>query len=110
MDQDNGPRSTEKFGEGEMAERRGQRRSEAQWQAIIERFASSGLGVEAFCRAESISAASFYRWRQRSLDAPSGGEPSAPRFFDLGALGGGERWELELDLGGGRVLRLRGGG
>jgi hypothetical protein len=93
-----------------MAERRGQRRSEAQWRALIERFRSSGLGVEAFCRAESISAASFYRWRQRSLGAPSGAEHRAPRFFDLGALGGGERWELELELGGGRVLRLRGGG
>ena len=93
-----------------MAEWRGQRRSEAQWRVLIERYASSGLGVQAFCRAESISAASFYRWRQRSFDAPGGREPSAPRFFDLGALGGGERWELKLDLGGGRMLRLRGGG
>ena len=93
-----------------MAERRGQRRSEAQWRALIERFGSSGLGVEAFCRAESISAASFYRWRQRSLDAPWDAEPRTPRFFDLGALGGGERWKLELDLESGRMLRLRNGG
>jgi transposase-like protein len=92
-----------------MSERKWRRRSEAEWRSLIERFGSSGLSIEAFCRSESISAASFYRWRQRSEDALSGTEPGAPRFLDRGAVGGGERWELEFDLGGGRVLRFRGG-
>lgn len=36
------------------------RRSHAQWQCLIERAERSPLSTAAFCRAESISTASFY--------------------------------------------------
>lgn len=87
------------------------RRSRAQWQELIERGERSPLGILGFCRAEGISSASFYSWRQRlgqaPVTAPTGAEPA---FVDLGTLGeaattGG--WEMELDLGAGVVLRLR---
>lgn len=99
------------------ATRKWQRRTAQQWKVLLERQAGSGQSIEAFCRGESITTASFYRWRKQlsqGTPAPpvstSTSSPAAA-FVDLGALvgGGAERWELELALGGGVVLRLRGG-
>lgn len=114
-----------------MSKQRRRRLGEAGWRALLGRFASSGLGVGAFCRREGVCAASFYRWRnllgetgglasQASVGPPSGrsvlgaeersmaaDEPTA--FVDLGALTGsarGGRIELRIDLGEGLVLHL----
>ena len=99
----------------EQTGRRGRRRTQQEWRQLLVRQEASGTGIEAFCRAESVSVGSFYRWRRRLSGEggteirSAGGEPHAA-FLDLGALGcGGGRWELELALGGGLVLRLRGG-
>lgn len=90
---------------------KGQRRSRTQWQALLERFESAGLSVPAFCARESISEASFYRWR--GLLTASGARhelaPSAGEFVDLGALASGARCarlELKPDLGDGVMLHL----
>jgi hypothetical protein len=96
------------------------RRSRAQWQSLIERGERSRLGIAAFCRGEGVSTASFYAWRKRLRQppAPAGGSASGETqarhdtFLDLGALGGGGgagRWDIELALGDGVVLRLRRG-
>ena len=94
------------------------RRSRAQWQSLVERAARSPLGIRQFCRHEGVSSASFYAWRRR-LDAqarqalPAAQATSEGAFLDLGTLDGvgasaaGTGWEVELDLGGGAVLRLR---
>jgi putative transposase len=84
--------------------------------AIISRFAESGLGVEAFCRRESISTSSFYRWRSLLDDASPRdvvtrkalrATPRAPAFVDLGTLRRSHApLELHLDLGGGVLLHL----
>lgn len=104
---------------GKAGMERWHQRDAGQWQALIGRQAGSGLSVADFCRRESISTASFYRWR-RLL---GGGlvEQGVPRestsgFVDLGLLrpAGEEdeaavptgRLELTLDLGGGVVLHL----
>ena len=34
------------------------------WRQVMKKFATSGLSVRAFCRAESLSEASFYGWRR----------------------------------------------
>jgi putative transposase len=96
-----------------MAKVQGRRRhrSVAQWRALVERHQQSGLDVAAFCRAESVSAASFYRWRRQlagEVSVPAT-VAAAPRFIELGALGAHRQWELELELGAGVVLRLRRG-
>lgn len=59
---------------------------------VLRRFGSSGLDVEAFCRREAISVASFYR---RCGILGSGPGP-LPRL----------RLEFKLDLGDGLVLHL----
>ncbi len=96
--------------------RKWQRRTAGQWKALLERQAVSGQSIEAFCREESITTASFYRWRKQLpktagiVEERMSDSSPAPAFVDLGALGnGGGGWELELALGGGVVLRLRGG-
>jgi hypothetical protein len=92
------------------------RRSRAQWQGLIERAARSPLSIAAFCRGEGVNTASFYSWRRRLGEvAPSRtvaeatGEEGA--FLELGVLGGevggAARWDIELELGAGLVLRLR---
>ena len=94
---------------------KGHRRSQSKWRSLLAKFEGSGLSVEAFCRREAISAASFYRWRSLLSDAVDRGEvvvrDSAPAFVDLGALNSassppGRRLDLKLDLGDGLRLHL----
>ena len=110
------------MGVQEMAANEGQgrrkRRDADEWQTLLSRFGTSGLSVESFCLAESVSTASFYRWR--GLLRQAGGQgPSReakPAFVDLGPLRPStpadcrppspERLELKLDLGSGLVLHL----
>lgn len=93
---------------------KGRRRSRSEWRSLLAKFGGSGLSVEAFCRREAISAASFYRWRSLLSDAVDRGEvvvrDSAPAFVDLGALNSasspGRGLDLKLDLGDGLLLHL----
>ncbi len=88
--------------------KRRKRRGAEGWQKILGRFKDSGLNVEAFCRAESISTASYYRWRQRlgENEKQALATDQTP-FIELGPLGGNTAWDIELELGDGLVLRLR---
>ncbi len=95
------------------------RRDVDAWRGVLERFASSGLAVPAFCEREAISEASFYRWRsilqgaagtgkkRRAIPVVSGATKAAAEFVDLGALRSvSSRCELRVDLGGGVLLHL----
>ena len=104
-----------------MAERKkgkGSRRSRHEWRSLLAKFDGGDMGVEAFCRRQAISAASFYRWR--SLLGNGGGgdgdggagvaSDAAAAFVDLGTLdcasSSKPRIELKLDLGDGLILHL----
>ena len=89
-----------------------QRRTRADWQALISRAERSALSIAAFCAAEGISTASFYLWRKRlraSGPTQREAEDAPPAFVDLGLLAptppNAPAWEVELDLGG-VILRL----
>lgn len=90
------------------------RRSQGQWRTLLAKFDGSGMGIEAFCRREAISAASFYRWRKRLGNGrdrgETGGNKQVPAFVDLGMLDSGPtprpRIDLKLDLGDGLILHL----
>lgn len=90
----------------------GSRRSRREWRFLLTKFDDSGLGVEAFCRREGISAASLYRWRGLLSAVGDDGETElvskAAAFVDLGALSSAPvpRIDLKLDLGDGLVLHL----
>ena len=91
---------------------KGVRRNPGEWRSLLAQYVTSGLGVEAFCRREAISAASFYRWR--SLQGNESGEivssDTTPAFVDLGTLNTAPsarpRLDLKLDLGDGLTLHL----
>ncbi|MBK7326267.1 MAG: IS66 family insertion sequence element accessory protein TnpB [Propionivibrio sp.] len=91
---------------------KGSRRSRHEWQCLLAKFDDSGLGVEAFCRREAVSAASLYRWRGLLGAAGDHDETSVisktPAFVDLGTLrsAAAARIDLKLDLGDGLVLHL----
>lgn len=95
-------------------EGKGWRRSQHEWRLLLAKFDGSGMGVEAFCRREAISAASFYRWRSLLGDGGDGGKAvgsdTAPEFLDLGTLNSASssrpRIDLRLDLGEGLILHL----
>lgn len=96
-------------------QRQRQRRSAEGWRALLTRFAGSGQTVKAFCQHESVSQASFYRWRSLlGTAADTGYVPvisALPRelagFVDLGhSPSSSPSFELHLDLGGGLMLHL----
>lgn len=89
------------------------RRSRSEWRSLLAKCGGSGLGIEAFCRREGISAASFYRWRHILCDTIDRGDvvvrDSAAAFVDLGALNSQSpkpRLDLKLELGDGLVVHL----
>ncbi len=89
------------------------RRSREEWQALLNRFDARHDSVSTFCKRESISEASYYRWRGLLPAALHRHEPAASSepnaFLDLGHLSSsqpGPRFDLKLDLGGGLMLHL----
>ena len=84
--------------------RRRIRRSEAEWQQLIDDQAGSGQTQAAFCAANGISVASFQNWKRR-LAAEVSPEP----WLELGSLAqqSTSAWDIELQLGDGICLRLR---
>ena len=77
--------------------------------------AASGLDQQAFCRSRGLSTSAFYNAKSRLRAAPvSRRGPSASEFVAV-ALEPQDRghdtttaWEVELSLGAGVVLRVRG--
>ncbi len=93
---------------------KGSWRSQKEWRSLLARFGGSGMGVEAFCRREAISQASFYRWRRllgnASVGAIVAAHDTAAPFVDLGTLDGHSaprpQLDVRVDLGDGLVLHL----
>lgn len=91
-------------------------RKEIEWRQRLARFAACGQGVKLFCQAESVSQATFHRWRKQLA------EEHAPTpvvgFIDVGLLASpdsapatragqeGAALEVRLDLGHGLVLHI----
>ena len=84
--------------------RRRIRRSQTEWQRLIDEQTDSGQTQAAFCAANGISVASFQNWKRR-LAAEVSPEP----WLELGTLAqqSTSAWDIELQLGDGVCLRLR---
>ena len=75
------------------------RRKPADGEQLVAEYEASGLGRKAFCAARSISVNTLDYWRRRAQrSAPSG-------FIELTPVAG-PVLDIELDLGGGAVLRI----
>jgi transposase-like protein len=89
------------------------RRTEAQWKALLEEYATSGLTQAAFCQKHHIASSGLYKWRKhfarQSAESnfiditESLGKATAP-FSEPGRDG---HWQVELELGPGVILRVR---
>ncbi|TCO69272.1 IS66 family insertion sequence element accessory protein TnpA [Chromatocurvus halotolerans] len=90
-------------------------RSRAQKKALVEQFHASGLTRAAFCKQHGIATSCLSRW-QKALSP----EASANGFIDITqsvsaaalprpAAKECPRWQVELELGAGVVLRVRTG-
>lgn len=85
------------------------RRSEQEWRAVMAQFARSGLGSEAFCAREGLAPSTFWNWRSR-LQRGGRTKAAAPvsPFVELVSDSASREFDIELDLGRGVILRMRG--
>ena len=85
------------------------------WWAIVQRQMEGGLSQVAFCAAEGLSVSSLQNWKRKFVregrfsEAPP--TPAAPWFAELAVPEPGSEsvpptWQIELELGGGVVLRI----
>lgn len=89
------------------------RRTQAQWEALVEEYAASGLTKAVFCHKHHIATSSLCKWQQYFTS-----QPVALDFIDItGSLTKApsplpdsvrdDHWQVELELGPGVVLRVR---
>lgn len=85
------------------------RRSEAEWRQLFARFDQSGQTREAFCAEHGIVLSSFIRWRKKLRQGLSRPPVAVhdPVFVELTSTREEPHWDVELELGGDVVLRLR---
>jgi putative transposase len=86
------------------------RRNGAQWAALMEAHAQSGLSQRAFCEAQDLSLSAFTRALGKvGVDAQNEGPRLSAAFVPVtvDAASSGH-WELELQLGPSVVMRVRG--
>lgn len=96
-----------------MKRTRQKRKSQIQWQAVIEQYQGSGLSGTQFCQAHDIAYGSFCKWRQRLLPQSTspverGESASTVPFIDVSALTQSPEkpWHIILKLGNGVELCL----
>ena len=75
------------------------RRSEAEWVKILSAYEQSGLSQEVFCEREGVAESSLSKWRRKLVQSRNGFIEVKPEA---------SAWDIELELGGNVVLRLRG--
>lgn len=85
------------------------RKTLAQQQAILARWAKSGLSAAAFCRNEAINYPAFCKWRSASKAIPSPAPKADPQFISLAPLihpSDVAGWNIVLQLAPGIEIRL----
>jgi hypothetical protein len=77
------------------------RRGRVDGERLVADFEASDLGRKAFCEAQSISVSTLDYWRKRVRGR------AVSSFVELTPNADISRLDIELDLGGGAVLRIR---
>lgn len=73
------------------------RRTREQWREVVDRQQQSGLSVSEFCRRESVTQNSFYRWRRILTDE------AAANFVSLSVV---ERATVDIELPCGATVKV----
>lgn len=87
------------------------RRTQAQWQQLIEQWDQGNETIANFCAQHGLSQASFYKWRQKLEGNGKTSDPIAVSPWQAIEIPQGQPskdvWQMELLLPGGAVLRIR---
>lgn len=98
-----------------------QRRSAAEWSALIERQAESGLSQRDFCVTEGLAVSTFTYWKRKLGKSPitkprlEADRPLFTPVLEMPASAetpadkepSGSSWSIDLDLGDGLRLTIR---
>ncbi len=86
------------------------RKTQEQWQTIVDAFSTSNLSAPEFCKQQHIQYSSFSKWRQRfseKISTKEYCEEDASSFIDVSALvNENKNWNITLKLGNGVELVL----
>ena len=90
-----------------MKKPRRSRRSQAEWQQLVDEQKASGLSQAEFCTQRSISQKRFGHWKRHLQIAQN--DKTDNHWLELPRVPATQTsgWEIELDLGQGLRLRLR---
>lgn len=89
------------------------RKTRAEWQKLVNDFATAGLSVTEFCKSREVSYPSFSKWRVALQERPKKRPASSPDFLELSAPSPAtnvrfpDHYEIELALGDQVILRIR---
>jgi len=89
------------------------RRTQTQWQQIMQEYEASGQNQQLFCAQHGIAMSSFSKWRKnlQASDNPMPTERADKLFVEIATADQGpqsiEPWDVELVLTQGMVLRLK---
>lgn len=84
------------------------RRTQEQWQQLIEGQPKSGLSIKAYCAQHHLTVSGFYQWRKK-LNGDSAAVSAPADWLSFNAPtspSSGDEWQIELSLPGGVVLRM----
>ena len=89
-----------------MARTQSKRRSRTEWAQLVADYEGGSLTQRAFCTEHGLAYSSFCYWR-RQLREPA--EIQTPTLIELplSPTPATPAWRVEIDLGGGMILRLR---
>lgn len=83
------------------------RRTQQQWQQLINEHPQSGLTVKDYCMSKNITVSGFYLWRKKLSATPhSVDEPQEWLSLTPSVSPESEQWQIELALPGGVILRM----
>lgn len=86
-------------------------RTAEQWREIVQAFEQSSLSRAQFCEQYNITSSGLYNWQRKLAQRPKGSASRREDFIEIppppGVRESPQAWDVELELGAGRFLRVR---
>ena len=84
-----------------------QRRTGSEWEKLIARFEQTGQTRKSFCLSQGVSLSTFNVWRRKLRGETAQQDESMFVEVSQAEPTGASLWDVELELGGGVILRVR---
>lgn len=94
------------------AKRKRHYRSADQWREIVKTYQRSDLTQSQFCKQYGIASSGLYKWQRRFEQESDSRMSNADAFVEIQSSvipvrADDQPWDVELELGRGRILRVR---